>query len=280
MTRPALIHLAVAAAAMLAAPAALAAPAHVYVTSKAIADKPAVTPDPAMGYVLLRSERQVPVLLMKYPDDADRAAYAADSEKERASTFKRLNAAYARAVARHRTDMLIYNSKSAGVRRATEPPEMPVAPRIEDVAVTPIEQKMAVPIGPLDRFARGSGDGAPSVYLHAMTPGVYRLYGQVGMLGEWSGTCYCMGSVKFTVRKGEVTDLGLVRERSLVRQANASLDPRLSGWTIRPAAFSAVGKLANFYGVTVDRLAPMPGVISYDRDRIVDESAGTAAAGS
>ncbi len=42
------------------------------------------------------------------------------------------------------------------------------------------------------------------------------------------------------------------------------------------AEFSAVGKINNFYGQMVARIAPIDGVIAYDRDRVIDLRAAPA----
>ena len=52
--------------------------------------------------------------------------------------------------------------------------------------------------------------------------------------------------------------------------AETAIDPRLTSATILPAAFKPVGKLPNYFGVVVSRIPEMPGVLRYNRDRIVD----------
>ena len=102
-----------------------------------------------------------------------------------------------------------------------------------------------------------------------------------------------MGSVAFTARAGEIADLGVIMAKAdapakaadgdssaplpvsqhpylVPAPGGVMSDPRLAGLPIVPARFHAVGKLPNYYGVTITRMPEMPGVLRYDRDRIVD----------
>ena len=44
------------------------------------------------------------------------------------------------------------------------------------------------------------------------------------------------------------------------------------------AAYRAAGKIDNFFGVMIERLTALPGVLSYRRDEVIDERAGKAVA--
>lgn len=44
------------------------------------------------------------------------------------------------------------------------------------------------------------------------------------------------------------------------------------------AVFTASGKFNNIYGVMVSRLPPVPGVLAYDRDRVIDAKSGAPVA--
>ena len=54
-----------------------------------------------------------------------------------------------------------------------------------------------------------------------------------------------------------------------------AIDPRLSAYKVVPATFRAAGPVPNYFGVQVDRMTALPGVLAYDRDKIVDAAAGT-----
>ena len=56
------------------------------------------------------------------------------------------------------------------------------------------------------------------------------------------------------------------------------VDPRLSSYKVVPASFKAAGPVPNYYGVQVDRMTAIPGVLGYDRDKIIDLSASPSAA--
>ena len=93
-----------------------------------------------------------------------------------------------------------------------------------------------------------------------------------------------MGSVKFTVRAGEITDLGTQMLSGGMEPAHhgTAVDARLKDWPLHPADYRAVGKLPNYYGVKLDRINAIPGVISYRRDQIIDpqQKSAVASAGS
>ncbi|HEX8063607.1 MAG TPA: hypothetical protein VF535_10360, partial [Allosphingosinicella sp.] len=49
--------------------------------------------------------------------------------------------------------------------------------------------------------------------------------------------------------------------------------PQLAGATIVPADYRAVGKFPNHFRTLISRLAPIPGVLGYERDRVIDVKA-------
>ena len=85
-----------------------------------------------------------------------------------------------------------------------------------------------------------------------------------------------MGSVKFEVKAGEVTDLGKLAGPDALTPVSSDMnvDPRLAQWKVAPARYSPIGKLPNYFGVNVTRVQPIPSVIGYDRDRIIDLTGG------
>lgn len=120
------------------------------------------------------------------------------------------------------------------------------------------------------------------------------------------GNCYCMGTVKFEVKPGVVTDLGtsladlprwqedkdvarLELDRKNAERVAAGKPPlktlgggtpsygapaSLSSWPVVKAELHASPKMNNYYGVIISRVAPIPGVLGYHRDVIVDERTG------
>jgi hypothetical protein len=259
-----------------------------FVESRAVKDKPVVTLEPAKAYVLLRSDEAVPLYLMRVPTAEEQAVYTqlrneAFAEAREKYTKKRVS--YDRAVA-----AAAKLPKDAPRQRL---PDKPVEPTEANFEFTPFGMMAAVGIGPLDRFAKAKG-GA-STYLQEITPGEYRIYGPLVFNNGAAalGTCYCMGSVKFEARAGEIVDMGVILTDGVERPkappgdssfpvamdipnylgpapADMAIDPRLAQSTIRRAVYKPVGKLPNYFGVTIGRIPAMPGVLRYDRDRIVD----------
>lgn len=147
----------------------------------------------------------------------------------------------------------------------------------------------------------------PRTHLLAVKPGTYWLYGEktrFHLEGPFLN-CLCLGTVKFEARAGTITDLGTIRNlaretkdgkrpdatgqaRTLLgnRDVRAILvEPATAGQAVPaalaalprvPAVYHAAGRLPNIDGTMIDRISAMPGVIGYDRDRIIDLRTGAA----
>lgn len=133
-------------------------------------------------------------------------------------------------------------------------------------------------------------------YLVEVPAGTYLIAGQSfdGMVG---GTCMCMGSVRFTAATGQVTDLGHVLAApengtsDVAEFKNMSVDPEidlppwimtvrppstqaaplpfLNGARVIPATYVAAAKYPNYFGMMVNRMPPIEGVLRYDGDAVV-----------
>jgi hypothetical protein len=124
--------------------------------------------------------------------------------------------------------------------------------------------------------------------------------------GGAMGQCNCLGTVRFEVKPGVVTDLGnslseaprWESENDVARlqmkdlnakrvaagkepiktlasgQVKYGLPASLRNWPSVQAELHASPKMNNYYGVLVSRVAPIPGVLGYHRDVVVDERTG------
>lgn len=281
MSRVAIAAIAVALLSTAAVPLAAKEKPPVFRETAAVKDKPgALALDPAKAYILLRSTDQTGLYLFKVPTAEDQATY----DRLRADAFNEARQKFAKKLAGYEAGL-----KASRDNPRLSKPEKPVEPTNANFAFTPFALLTGVAIGPTNRFAKAGF----STYLQEVTPGTYRIYGPISVLpnGAMSGACYCMGSVRFDARPGEITDLGIVpAPKPQVRPdgdsswpgawdgqapfADAStampLDPRLSAARTVRAAFRPVGKMPNLFGLQVSRLPEMAGVMRYDRDRIVD----------
>ncbi|HEU5285653.1 MAG TPA: hypothetical protein VFU20_03960 [Sphingomicrobium sp.] len=258
----------------------------------------AISLDPAKAYLLVRSPLNLDVKLLREarPDEVE--AYKA----ERSAALEKARSKYARKLAGYERDIKAWNAMSANARAGQVKPERPVEPTDDNLAFKAIES---------DKFVTLWGgrvfDKPSQARLIAVDPGTYRLYGQMieGNNGSMLGFCLCMGSVDFDAAPGRITDLGSFRYplaealRDKVKPSWNGLTPGKGGLTgmrvepMRPAdpvpaslaslpreaaAYRAAGKIDNFFGVQIDRLTALPGVLSYRRDEVVDERSGGAAA--
>jgi hypothetical protein len=143
------------------------------------------------------------------------------------------------------------------------------------------------------------------VHLVAVAPGTYWLYGtktEDWLDGPWL-YCLCVGTVRFDAKPGVVTDLGTIRDLALETRGGKRPDSRgrrhdllnnrleraivvepVSVEATVPAAiatlprvganYRAAGWLPNIDGARIDRVSAMPGIITYERDRVVDVRTG------
>ncbi|MEQ1688756.1 MAG: hypothetical protein ABL874_09290 [Sphingopyxis sp.] len=243
----------------------VAAPASAQTVAVAIRDRPTVTLDPTQAYIMYSGPGQTPLMLMREPSAEDRANWQSRREVALAEAQRR----YTRDFERWQRARDEYRAGE----RSTRVPTRPVEPTQDNFVFPAIETEMFYQIGPQNRFSK---EGR-SVYLSALPPGDYRIYGQmIAAQGQAvSGGCLCMGSTRFSIAAGVITNLG----RTENFQQNDAIDPRLAAFTVQPAHFSAAGKLPNYFGVLIGRAAEIPGVLRYERDRVIDVATGADVTG-
>lgn len=250
---------------------------------------------PDMGYIYLTAPGRFAGTFIRVPDAEDLELYRIARAES-----------YAELVKDYEKDLERWKRRKAALKQGETLPAEPERPSETRFAFPSIEQFFASSFGPTYVFAKGADSYA---YLEAVKPGTYIWFGPV-FIGKqgYLGQCYCMGTIKFTVAPGVITNLGnslfvlprweedrgaptpTIRENSGLNGFVVDL-PQKSGTPVYdlPAAlaaypavtpeFSAVGKINNFYGQMVARIAPMDGVIAYDRDRVIDLKAQDDARG-
>jgi hypothetical protein len=151
------------------------------------------------------------------------------------------------------------------------------------------------------------GAAERSVLIEAV-PGTYVFYG-VGF-GDSLQTCLCLGSASFVAETGRLVDLGTILidlaggdtpsdipelrgETGLgaslnghtglwavaIRQPKPGTDvpAALVGQPIQIAKWEAIGKFVSPLAFSINRLAPIDGVLGYDRGRVLDLATGKVA---
>jgi hypothetical protein len=252
----------------------------VFFEGKVVKDSKAVKLDPSKAYVLVRTPNAMALHFTKLPSAEDQIAY----EKLKVAAFAEAREDYAKALKKYERDLQL-SKKSSSVKK----PKKPAEPTESNFQFTPFGQLANFTVGAFNRFTSEKGE---SSYLHQVTPGTYRVYGQVDpLLGL--GVCYCMGSVTFEALAGKIVDLGTLGpdpansaepekgDSSSPRFAaytmawtpatqSTAVDPRIASFPRTPATFRAAGKTPNYMGIEISRIPEIPGVIAYDRDRIID----------
>ena len=261
---------------------------------KPVADKPVAEIDPAKSYIIVQTETATPLTFIRRPDKEDIDDY-----------LRRRNEALAKAHGKWEKKQANWVRDAAawdkgGSSRTGPRPVKPVEPTDANLAFPAIEQENMVSIGPFNRFAKEKGR---SVFLHMVPPGHYAFYGPVIIAAAAGGTCLCMGSIQFEVKPGQIVNTGTMVGTWMAERAKAKaegrpvppistefpgkltttswqppapddkVDPRLAAFTIVPADLRASGRVPNYFGLQIDRLTPVPGVLDYDRDKIIDVKA-------
>lgn len=244
--------------------------------------------DPAQGYIYLATEGRYAGTFIRVPDDED------------VSRFRIARAeAFAKARERYAKDYASWERKVASAAKLNQKsPDEPVEPTEASFSFGAIETFTATTFGPQYAFAKGPEGYS---YLEEVKAGTYIWYGPILFDPSQGhvGLCYCMGSVTFEVTAGQITNLGnfLTSAPKYEDQPTAPLieimhSGGLNGFRVKlpersstisydlpvslaahkssQPVFSASGKMNNFYGVMVGRLPPIDGVLTYDRDSVID----------
>lgn len=163
--------------------------------------------------------------------------------------------------------------------------------------------------GPGNVFAIDAGDfiedGEMRQFLVEVPAGNYVLYG-ISVGGRGVSTCNCLGTVRFGAAAGTITQLGSlyadkVHKESPIPNLEDSVGPSMFnygfilGQALLPpddntpipatlaslprqqAEFSAVGLFREPGAPSINRLAPIPGILGYDRGKVIDLRTGQPA---
>ncbi len=256
-----------------AAMAAMASPAASQIQQ--FKAKDAVTVDPALSYVVVRTNFGTDLRLFKLVDEADRQAW----ETARREAFEKARKKYERELRNYERDIKDWNESASARREMRAKPQSPAEVTLESTPVAPIE------LANFQTVFRGRNIAQDAeknrTFLLALKPGTYVLYGSVG-LAVGTGSCFCMGSVAFVAEAGKAVDAGTLRADGdwyapvdyVAPPLNPAVPPQLAGRQLVPAKLVAAGKMANFFGTPVTRLNPVPGILQYDRDVPLDVAAG------
>lgn len=257
------------------------------------------TLDPASGYIFVQANYRTFGTFLRVPDETTRAEHKKDWDE-----------AFAKAQKKYPGKLKDWEAEVAVAKQTKkQPPARPVEPTPDTVSIDPIELRDTVSFGPMFIFSKDEAAGRFN-YLAAVKPGTYIYYGPVLMQpgGIVGGQCFCMGTVRFEVKAGVITDLGnfLIAAPEAVKdwdvasaeawrraeekaakkgepvEAPGLTRPKLAfgvpdSLKVLPAVqaeFHAHGKLNNYHALMFTRMAPIPGVLAYRRDTVIDLRTG------
>lgn len=240
------------------------------------------------AYLLFRTNMGgVSPVFLRVPTDSEMARYEAAKQE----AFRKAEPGLIRA-----RDELLARRAQAGRTGPRSDKPVPPIPSLENFnfVYEDIKNAQTVNIG---RALEKSGDRR--TLLVETMPGNYVIYG-LGF-GEIFQTCLCLGTVSFPAAAGTITDMGtvligpaaeksdvpelagetgfgpsmnghLVTWAAAIRPASPStpIPTLLAGKPVVPAAYRATGKFVAGFSFAVNRLAPLPGVLGYDRGNVLD----------
>jgi hypothetical protein len=235
--------------------------------------------DPAKAYIFVRSpQNRTNGVFLKTPGAEEIANYEAKWREEFEKELKRYPGRL------KNWEVAQKSGRSRGAK--------PVEPTAETFAIAPIDTRMMVPFGPQFIFDKTEEPGKSFSYLIEVEPGEYTYLGPILYLPgtQVFGQCYCMGSVKFEAKAGQITSLGdflslgwadraaleqSTFERELLPDRPAvptdwSVPESLAKYPHAQAELRAAGKRNNFLSALVGRIPPVPGVLAYERDVPID----------
>lgn len=285
MNKASMIAAALAATALPAAPAA---------ASDQVNDSEPVVVQPDRAYIFFRATRRFPLRFLRSVTEQQRRAH----EAERDQAFARARRRYERQLANWQRDYDRCGARNAYCRAALG--DRPAEVTQENFPYAAPELDNFVNVSRGRAFSRAPG---AHTYLIAVDPGTYTLYGQITDNPQNGpiGVCLCMGSVSFAARAGEIVDIGEIRYPALAAAearngtaasqgriaalelvaptAEMSLPGRLSGQPVVRGELHGAGKMPNYFGVQIDRLPAIDGVLAYQRDRVIDVAAAGGGGG-
>jgi hypothetical protein len=253
--------------------------------------KEPVTVNPELAYILYRSKSKLEFKFLREVDEAQRTEH----EAKRKEAFAEIFSKWEKKQARYEKELANWQTKGKSYKESYPKPEKPVKPTIDTIGYPAPEMFNFVTVDGGRLFEK---DAPINTYLLVVKPGTYLLYGSIfdGGQGALVGTCLCMGTLKFEALPGQITDAGEIRtvvleamaekkegwETITVGQRNdrpIKVEPaqegqfmpsKLAGKKVVPAVYRAGQKLPNYFGILIDRISVLPGVLAYDRDRVVD----------
>jgi hypothetical protein len=236
--------------------------------------KDSVVVDPARAYVFYRSSEKLNLRVLREVRPEQRRAW----ESDRAGAYAKARAKYERQYAYWQKDDAEYR-KLPRNQRVNPAPVKPDEVNPETFGFPPPEMSNFTDFTAGPQLGKEADGGY--TYLIAVDPGTYSIYGQmVAGANGVVGKCLCMGSVKFEAKAGRIVDLGRIDYPDIEpAKPSMPLPDKLKGLPVEPADFHAAAKVPNYFGILIDRLPAIPGVLRYERDIPVDvktEGAGAA----
>lgn len=270
--------------------------------SKAVGDTKVVTLDLAASYLIVQTNSDSSIVsfglaFIRRPEAPDMQDYS----RRRKETLDRARAKWELRYAQWTADLAAWERLSDTAHKTAKRPVEPVEPTDQNLAFPALDMENMLPIGPFNRFSKANGH---STFIHRVQPGRYAFYGSLTFGELVGGICMCMGTFEFDIAPGQIVYAGMMADSWLDARAKAKAegkpvpktgfdlppdvssltwtvptegaidDPRLAAYRIVPAQLRAAGRIPNYYGVPIDRITSISGVLAYDGDKVIDARTG------
>lgn len=269
---------------------------------RAVGDTKVVTLDPAASYLVVQTNSDSSMFsfglaFIRRPDATDIEDYT----RRRKEALAKAHAKWEPLHARWQADLAAWERLSDSARKGANKPVEPAEPTDQNLKFPAVDMENVVPIGPFNRFAKANGR---STFIHRVKPGRYVFYGSLIIAAGVSGTCMCMGTFEFDIPPGQIVYAGMMADSWMDARKRAKVDgkplpktgfdlpeevsgltwtvptegaiddPRLANYHVVPAQLRAAGRIPNYFGVAIDRMTAIPGILAYDRDKVIDARTG------
>jgi hypothetical protein len=253
------------------------------------------------AYILFRTVRpkgvpSIEPVLLRVPSAVETSAYLDAKKKAFAEEKPDLVA---------KRKKLLAQKEKAESRDKTFKKEIPPKPTLDNFDFT---YEAAANVENVDDSKAFIKARPESTYLVEVKPGDYVVYAGSfgsGILKPFLHTCFSLGTVGFSVKPGEITDLGywygdgakfpsavpelaqesgfgpssdtpfvLVTATVRPAKADSSIPASLAEQKIVRGEYRAVGKFFNAACGGINRMVPVPGILDYDGGKVIDGKTG------
>lgn len=219
--------------------------------------------DPAMGYIFASPGGRMFATFLRIPEGAERTAWQGDWDK-----------AFAKATEKYRRELKSWEVEVKSARELkTKPPARPVEPTAANFAIDALETRDMANFGPMYVYSKANDTIS---YLTEVKPGAITDIGNfLNVVPTDPPYDFATFEIHRKAQEKAARTGGTTAPATPPPAAFGELPASLKGWPTVSADFRASGKVNNYYLLPLTRIPPIPGIIAYRRDTVIDVKTGT-----